>query len=421
MSLVRSIGLFLSFSLAMILNACSEPAIQQGAAGEKAIISLSVHNSADLNRYDELVFIPLNKLPEGSQARFTARLNERELPSQLIDEDGDGREETLAVQVNIASKESLDLKITPELASNKHSKQKAQAEISRKIGGKWQGKQYLGGEFENVTELSPPPAHTDHSQFIRYEGPGIESDKVAYRFYLDERNGFDIFGKRTHDMVLHTIGLDGFESYHNPAAWGMDILKVGASVGVGGWGYWDGEQLKPADKVEGWQVKILNNGPIYASLSTLYKHWQVKGNVSNLVSTVSMQAGSRLAEVRLRSSMPVNSLAAGIVKLPNTTLLQDTRIKEAQNQYRYLATWGQQSLAGDELGMALFFRANDIKSTSEDDHNHVVVFKDQASIHYYFAAAWVQEPNGITSQEAFETYLKDTAHSLENPLEISVP
>src|SRR5690606_41170855 len=79
------------------------------------------------------------------------------------------------------------------------------------------------------TEIATLSLHDALPILIRYDGPGIESDKVAYRIYLDERNGFDIFGKKTPDLVLQDVGLDGFESYHHPAPWGMDILKVGAS------------------------------------------------------------------------------------------------------------------------------------------------------------------------------------------------
>ncbi len=60
--------------------------------------------------------------------------------------------------------------------------------------------------------LRVPPEHKDHSWFIRYEGPEWESDKVGYRFYLDQRNVIDVFGIFTSDVVLHNAGLDGFDS-----------------------------------------------------------------------------------------------------------------------------------------------------------------------------------------------------------------
>ena len=100
---------------------------------------------------------------------------------------------------------------------------KTYAELSIKEGGHWEGREYIDGTFKNVTELKVPAEHTDHSWFIRYEGPGWESSKVGYRMYLDWRNAIDIFGKVTDTMVLSKVGLDGFDSYHEKQSWGQDI------------------------------------------------------------------------------------------------------------------------------------------------------------------------------------------------------
>ncbi|MEZ4686403.1 MAG: hypothetical protein R3B47_10145 [Bacteroidia bacterium] len=50
---------------------------------------------------------------------------------------------------------------------------RTQAEISHKVNGQWNGREYEGGEFQNVDKLPVPPEHTDHSWFIRYEVPGL--------------------------------------------------------------------------------------------------------------------------------------------------------------------------------------------------------------------------------------------------------
>jgi len=111
--------------------------------------------------------------------------------------------------------------------------QKNYAEISVKEGGKWNGRKYEGGTFKNVQSLRVPESHTDHSFYIRYEGPGWESNKVGYRLYLDWRNAIDIYGKLTDTLVLPQVGQDGFDSYHKMSNWGADILKVAKGLGVG--------------------------------------------------------------------------------------------------------------------------------------------------------------------------------------------
>ena len=125
---------------------------------------------------------------------------------------------------------------------NSGKQQKTQAFLGIKQGGEWvwvtknNGKQqyeYQGGEFKPVTELKVDTKHTDHSFDIQFEGPGWESDKIGYRLYLDWRNATDIFGKKTHKLVLDGVGLDGFDSYHEVSDWGVDVLKVGSSLGIG--------------------------------------------------------------------------------------------------------------------------------------------------------------------------------------------
>jgi hypothetical protein len=110
---------------------------------------------------------------------------------------------------------------------------KTNAEISVKEGGKWNGRKYEGGTWKNVQSHILSPLHTDHSFNIRFEGPGWESNKIAYRLYLDWRNAIDIFGKTSDKIVLPQVGLDGFESYHLKQEWGSDILKVGKGLGLG--------------------------------------------------------------------------------------------------------------------------------------------------------------------------------------------
>ncbi|MBG7610632.1 DUF4861 domain-containing protein, partial [Polaribacter sp. BAL334] len=58
---------------------------------------------------------------------------------------------------------------------------KTYAEISIAQGGDWVDgprghKEYSNGtSFKNISNLNVPKEHTDHSWFIRYEGPGWEN------------------------------------------------------------------------------------------------------------------------------------------------------------------------------------------------------------------------------------------------------
>ncbi|MDE2181923.1 MAG: DUF4861 family protein [Alphaproteobacteria bacterium] len=75
-------------------------------------------------------------------------------------------------------------------------------------------------------------AHVIHDPLFPIEGAGWESDRIGYRVDLDKRNAVDIYGKKRPAAVLHRIG-QGNGSYHEEVAWGMDIWRVGDSLGAG--------------------------------------------------------------------------------------------------------------------------------------------------------------------------------------------
>lgn len=350
---------------------------------------------------------------------LTVTLQGEAVPSQAIDRDGDDKDDGLLVLLNFAPAETHELAISTAPPVKVVHRKLTQAEISRKTGGKWHARkdnpalqEYVGGQFENVQQLTPPPQHTDHSWFIRYEGPGIESDKVGYRIYLDERNGFDIFGKKTRDMILQDVGQDGFNSYHEMSDWGMDILKVGQSFGAGGYGFWNGETVQLVSQVDGWDVKIVENGDLYSAVQIVYKNWRVADKSVNLSANLSMYGGSRLVHTRLKSNDSLPSLAIGLVKHPNTELIEGA-VDVTGQAYTYVASWGKQSLNDDNLGMALLFRAGHRKQQTTDANNYVSVMDPAGNdLDYYFLAAWEQEQDGIKIKEDFVAYLENEARRL---------
>jgi unsaturated rhamnogalacturonyl hydrolase len=371
------------------------------------------------------------------------------IPLQIIDQDGDGTKDGVFALLDFAAIETRAFRLVAVEGTAPRGGQPltpaalTQAEISVKQGGEWRPreknpalKEYVGGTFVNVRTFTPPPEHTDHSNLIRYEGLGIESDKVGYRIYLDERNGFDIFGKKTTDPVLQGIGLDGYESYHHPAPWGMDILKVGESLGTGGFGFWNGKGVDPVSRVRGWDATITEGGITeggiteggiteggitegggsYASFRITYKGWQVGGLTTNVNADFSMHGGSRLVHTRLHFDQPLKNLAIGVVKHPDTELLvSSTDVTDMA--YGYVASWGKQSLDGDSLGMAVLFRrgALDHQETTSSDYVAVVTPGGQ-DFDYHFLAAWAGEPGGISTKEAFVAYLAQQTEELTLPL-----
>lgn len=291
--------------------------------------------------------------------------------------------------------------------------QKTYAEISVKKGGQWEGREYVGGTFENVQELTLPEGHTDHSYYIRYEGPGWENSQVGYRLYLDWRNAIDVFGKKTDTMVLPQVGQDGFDSYHEEAAWGMDILKAGKSLGIGSYGRFMNDSVAHFRNVGNTRAGV-SNAEASSEVKIEYSDWATGTDTVDLTTTLIIFPEGRFTKATLDLSEPLEGLTTGIVKFENIELLQK---QSQEGGWAYIATYGNQTLVNDQdqLGMALFYKIEEVKEVKEGPHDHLVIFNETAEpVTYYFLAAWEQESNGITTREAFLTELDEHLAELQN-------
>ncbi len=282
------------------------------------------------------------------------------------------------------------------------------SEISIKEGGKWVGNEYVGGTFKNEIELKVPDSHIDHSGYIRYEGPGWENSQVGFRLYLDWRNAIDIFGKKVDTLVLANVGHPYSGSYHEEAPWGLDILKAGKSLGIGGFGRYVNDSVIHFREVENTSVKI-NNSETSSEVEIEYSGWIAGDETIDLLAVFSIYPKDRFTKVELSPSSKISGLSTGIVKFEDIPLWQ----KETEDgNWGYIASYGNQTLAGDDdkLGMAIFYNKSEVAETVEGPHDHLVLFSPGERLTYYFLAAWEQEKNGITSKEEF---LKDINAKLQ--------
>ncbi|MCR5862088.1 DUF4861 domain-containing protein [Flavobacterium sp. J372] len=286
--------------------------------------------------------------------------------------------------------------------TSKKKQAKTYAEISVKEDGKWEGRKYIGGTFKNVNSLRVADEHTDHSFDIRYEGPGWESDKVGYRLYLDWRNAIDIFGKVTDTMVLHKVGLDGFESYHHMSPWGMDILKAGKSLGIGAIGRYNGTEVLHFNQVDSTFARV-DNSPKSSDVTVRYKGWQTAGDKIDFESKLSISPGQRYTKHTIKASKKIEGICTGIVSFKDIALVK----KESTNKkWAYIATYGMQTLNNDKLGMAIFYETNTVSQQVKGPHDHLLIFKPATKpVTFYFLGAWEKEKNGITTETEFYNYL----------------
>lgn len=277
---------------------------------------------------------------------------------------------------------------------------------------------YVGGKFESVTYSKVPSNHWSHDGLYKYEGPGWESDKVGYRFYLDNRNRTDIFGKRIPDMILDKVGendlvANGKESYTSMQDWGMDIFKVGTSLGIGSIAHFNNGKIITVSETDSVICRIKNNGTLFSRIETNYYGWKVNDKKVDLVSEISINGGSRLTRVDILLSDEIGNITTGLAKNPEAV---NMLVSDGNSDWNYLALWGKQALSGDSLGIAVFYKTSDFIEMSSDNLSEFILLKpDKNKLTYYFAAAWEKEPFGIKNLNEFIEYLEQTIISLCNP------
>lgn len=253
--------------------------------------------------------------------------------------------------------------------------------------------------YKAVSSFEVPASHTIGDGLFPYEGIGWENGLVGYRLYLDGRLVSDIFGKQTPAPALAGIGQHG--SYHALAPWGMDVLKVGPSLGIGGLGVMRAGQPTQFGAVPALSATVDKSGGDKGAFTITANGIEAGPGVSGGVTAhYTIARGSPLTRVRVDASGNL-PLVSGIVMHDGAEFWQsDATI----GKWQYIASWGQQSENKDGLGLALFYRTDQASYGGLANSTHFVTFRN-AGFEYGFLAAWERDPLKINSRAAFAELL----------------
>ncbi len=417
-------------SVSLLLLSASSPA--KVSSHLRHSFTLTAVNPTNISRHDEIVEISMaevkKKFPSLNEQAFSVFCRHKEVSYQLsldpircIGNEVANSSELVFVS-SFASHEQKRFSIVwdEDTVEEHHFPLMTQAALGVKTKYDMVDGYYMGGTFVDVDSSTVPRDHFAHDGLYRIEGPGWESDKIVYRFYLDSRNRSDIFGKKTHDLVLKRIGendltSDSKESYTKMLDWGMDIFKVGESLGIGSIAMWHDSRAVTVSDVSRAKCSVFS-GPIRSGVFTSYLGWKVGDKVYDLFTELSISAGSRLTGVVAFVNNDSVQLCTGLAKHEACDLIKSPR--PVGSVWEYLALYGKQSLSGDNLGIAVFYREKDKVKLAEDSTSTIVVLRPTAGrITYYLGAAWEQEPGGIKNEKSFKRFLSETVLKLDHPIQ----
>jgi Domain of unknown function (DUF4861) len=392
-----------------------------GSIGCSKPVDVTLKNPLNITRLNEAIKINTESLEKKSPGfdinRFAIYYNDVEVPYEKVDTDSMSGHDIL-ILLSFKPNETKKL-IFDDNVEGKKANKETEAYLGQKVDYILKGGYYTGGYFESVGSAKVPFTHFAHDALYQFEGPGWESEKIGYRLYLDDRNRTDIFGKKENGLFLDITGKndlvsDGNESYQSMLDWGRDIFKVGNSLGIGSIATFYENKVTTVSNVDSVYCEV-SDGNLISNITAKQFGWKLSEKY-NLTTNYYITAKSRVTKVNVLIDKSIDNFCTGLAKHENTDYLS------SKNEgWNFIALWGKQTLADDNLGIAVIYNKSYLLNISEDDLSYFVILKpNDNKLTYYFCAAWEQEPNGIKSKEEFINYLNNEINKLNNPIKIEI-
>ncbi len=399
-------NLFLYLSILFVAAACSQGEQSNHTKSEQPTEQEWIfHNNSSLSWKDHPIIIPRDKfqlLDEHPNFKF---LNEKrmEIPFQLDDLDGDGKWDEAFLLLNAKPKsESIITAVFIDKPSKTAFKKRANVRF---------GKKKPPYQEINTAPRGRAGDKVKASDLYQMEGPAWENDKVAFRNYYDQRNGIDIFGKQTSEMVLDSVGIEG-TNYHELADWGMDILHVGASLGAGSIALKKGGKVYRIDASDKSSYKLISDGPLRAIFNLTFKNFKIGAQSYTITHQISIWGGAQFYQstVTIDGIQGDEQLVAGIVNLHSNEIYE-----ESLNKYVILATHDQQAENKAMLGMGLMIPKSIYLGKEEapekgdgivSTYMALMKIENKKPVTFFFYTGWENQDAGFKDKDYFLNVMK---------------
>lgn len=230
----------------------------------------------------------------------------------------------------------------------------------------------------------------NYARQFQMEGPAWENDKIGFRYYNDERNGFDVFGKLTNKLVLDNVGLN--DNYHELNDWGMDVLKVGRSLGAGALAFVDErDHVTRLSNAQTTSVSILYEGPIKSAFEIHHEGLTFSGQTFNLTQTIEIWASQNF----YRSTITTQHLSKNIrlaTGLSNLMQMPPKFVSNSENST--LIVYGEFGELNSTMGLG-------VKYTGSEDVKHISIQQTDKGIEHSELMVFELAPEQVLSFDVF--------------------
>lgn len=396
----------------------------------------TVENPMNVDRTDEVLIFTRDELAqkvtlkEGLLPVFEAE-EDKILPSQLDDLDGDGKWDEAVILVDLLAKETKKIEVD-FVPLDKYPEFNKRTNL--RLGIKQND-----GSYKEVDSYRALPCNDGFEIIAQAESVSWENDKIGFRVYFDCRNVKDLFGKLKPEMIIDKIGTPESPSYHNLADWGMDVLHCGSSLGSGGLALLKNDSLYRLGSTDVYEYQKIAEGPVRSVFELRYSGWQVDGDNLEAVERVSIYPGKYWfqSDVTVKGCPEGSQIVTGIV----TSFLKRQPFEFKAGDFECIGTHDVQSENKDELGMAAIVplkEAGKIGRTTDINFfklgYETVVEKGFSNIisetyyigqkctsgkpaRHYFFSVWGLDKDQWKTEDGFKKYIAEEAEKLSNPIQ----
>jgi len=350
-------------------------------------------------RPDETIGIPWTTVRGAVPSAAAGQLRVRdagsglEIPSQAVDDDGDGTTDELIFQSTFAPHETRRF----------------------------------------IVEARAPAPVADTRVYAAHESPrddvAWESDRIGYRIYgqglwkVDSLNssGVDVWVKRVRTPIVDKWYAKGHDEYHHDNGEGADFFDVGESLGAGGTGIWRNDSLYRALNFKSW--RIIANGPVRTIFELTYQPFNAGGLRVSEVKRIALDAGHNLNHVvsTFKSDGSATDIpwVSGIVKRPGVV-----GSESKANDWAWLAEWGPilpKDGGHGELGIGILLPRSAVADWKETSTHYLVLShaKSGVPVDYYIGAGWTDSGDFRDVRDWWH-YLDDQAKRIATPIVVTV-
>lgn len=422
---LRPVLILLSLSLFM---QCETPSTKEAVV---------LKNPADFDLTDKAISIDraqLAEVPEGSVFPLIISPDGDTIPAQLNDLDGDQKWDEIFFVTDLSANEEANFSLE-WLNESPEYPVRTSIRFGKRLAADIPVKPALE---EELTAKDLPLV----MGFQRYQtdGPSWENDKVGFRHYLDGRNSKDVFGKKTADISPEDVGIgkNGVteDNYHVMEDWGRDILSVGNSVGIGGYGLKIGNDLLRLGSVEGdtlsnverTSFRIVREGPVQSTLNYKYSGWKKEDRTYSVEENTSIWPGMYAYKntVEFSGLQGDEELVIGVV---NSNTEMDIATYDGNEKYVVLYTHDQQTYDKEWwLGLAIivprdiYIGSMEAPKTGRVSNTYLAKLKveNETPISYFAVACWELSDQGFVDRRYFENYLKTLTNQLSVEVQVKV-